>query len=214
MPARLARFLCYALLLGFVPLAASAGSHLWRFEQFYSSQDRKVQFIVMREIGGSDIETNIRNHWYRTNSYNLDMSDLLGTNLPFGTANKAFLVGTQSYAALAAASPTLPDPDYVLPDGFFDPNGDTVVWWFYQTITIPPGVMPHDGYHAIRVIDPNIPTYATVVNRPVNFAGQVGSIPLGVPSQSNGTLALAALLLLASAWFARRALRRAAFARF
>ena len=91
------------LVLGFVPLAASAGSHLWRFEQFYSSQDRKVQFIVMREIGGSNIETNISEHWYRTDHYNLDMSDLLGTDLPFGTANKAFLVGTQSYAALAAA---------------------------------------------------------------------------------------------------------------
>ena len=203
-----------ALLLCIAPLAASAASHLWRFEQFYSSQDRQVQFIVMREIGGSQSETNISEHWYATNSYNQDHSDLLGSDLPFGTANKAFLVGTQSYAALAAASPTLPDPDYVLPDGFFDPDGDTIVWWFYQTITIPAGVMPHDGYHAIKVVNPSIPTYQTIVNEPINFAGQSGTIPLAVPSQSNASLVFAALLLLASAWFARRALRlRAALLR-
>ena len=161
----------------------------------------------MREIGGSDIETNISEHWYASNSYNQSHTQLLGYDLPFGTAHKAFLVGTQSYAVLAALK-NLPAPDYVLPDGFFDPEGDTVVWWFYQTITIPPGVMPTDGYHSIRVVDPNIPTYAVQTNAPVNFAGQTGTISLVVPSQPSHALSLTALLLLgAAAWFARRTLR-------
>jgi hypothetical protein len=211
MPARF-RFLALAALMLSVPLRAGAPSHLWRFEEFYSSQDRKVQYIVMREIGGSAIETNLSEHWYATNSFNQDHSLLLGYDLVGNTANKKFLVGTQSYAALAAAK-GYPAPDYVLPDAFMNPAGDTVVWWFYQTIVIPPGVMPRDGYHAIRVVDPNIPTSTTVVNQPINFAGQSGTIPLVVPSQSTGSLVLAALLLLASAWFARRALFRPGFAR-
>ena len=60
------------LLFGTAP--ALAGSHLWRFSEFYSSPDRKVQFIEMREIGGSDIETGIAGHWFATNTYNRSRS--------------------------------------------------------------------------------------------------------------------------------------------
>jgi hypothetical protein len=197
--------LAFAALLLIAPLGARAASHLWRFEQFYSSHDRKVQFIVMREIGGSDIETNISEHWYATNTYNLGHTQLLGSDLPFGTANKAFLVGTQTYQAMALASPSLPDADYVLPDGFLNPNGDTVVWWFYQTLTIPPGVMPHDGYHSVRVVNPASPSgWQVIPNQPINFAGQTGSVPQVVPSQSSAALVLAGLLLLLASWFVRR----------
>src|SRR5262245_43245934 len=80
--------------------ASCAASHLWRFSEFYSSPDRSVQFIEMQEIQGSDNETNLSEHWYATNGYNQNHSQLLGTDLPFGTAFKKFLVGTQSYAAL------------------------------------------------------------------------------------------------------------------
>lgn len=204
MPMRLARpiaataaFLCAAG-------PAAAGSHLWRFEEFYSSPDRKVQFIEMREIGGSAIENNISEHWYATNGYNQDHSQLLGSDLVGNTAEKKFLVGTESYASLAAAT-NLPEPDYVLPDGFLDPTGDTVVWWFYQTIGIPPGVMPTDGYHSVTVTDPTTPSYAVTVNSPTNFAGETGSIPASVvPSVSHLGVILAALLLCAGAWLAPR----------
>ena len=103
---------------------AGAASHLWRFSEFYSSPDQTVQFIEMKEIGGSDNELRIANHWFATNSYNLDHSELLGSDLEPPTANQKFLVGTESYAAL----PGVPQPDYVLPDGIIDPSGDTVVW--------------------------------------------------------------------------------------
>jgi hypothetical protein len=156
---------------------AYAGSHLWRFSEFYSSPDRSVQFIEMHEIGGSDIETAISNHWYETNSYNHDHSDLLDSDLPFGTANKKFLVGTQSYAALSG----VPAPDYVVPDGIINPAGDTVIWWFYQTIDIPPGAMPSDGINSITVVDPNVPTYSMGTNSPTNFAGETGTVVLGSP---------------------------------
>jgi hypothetical protein len=180
---------------------ASAASHLWRFHEFYSSPDRKVQFIEMHEIGGSQIETNISEHWFATDGFNQSHSQLLGSDLPFGTAFKKFLVGSESYAALDG----VPEPDYVLPDGFLDPTGDTVVWWFYQTIDIPPGVMPSDGYLSITVVDPNAPTYSVGPNSPTNFAGETGSIPAAaVPSLTRLEPALAALLLAAWVWLSPR----------
>jgi len=187
---------------------AQAGSHLWRFNEFYSSPDRSVQFIEMLETGGSSNENAIANHWYRTNGYNLDESELLGSNLVGDTANKKFLVGTVSYAAL----PGVPAPDYIIPDGAIDPSGDTVVWWFYQTIVIPPGVMPSDGEHSITVVDPVLPTYSVGINSPTNFAGDTGTVvlPPGVPSLGAGALRALSLALLAAAlWAWRRATQSA-----
>jgi hypothetical protein len=205
MPKRLARSSAIAIAVLCAAAPAFAASHLWRFNEFYSSPDRKVQFIEMQEIGGSDIETNISEHWYATNGYNQSHSQLLGRDLPFGTAHKKFLVGTVSYAALEG----VPEPDYILPDGFLNPDGDTVVWWFYQTITIPPGVMPSDGYNSITVVNPNTPTYSVGPNSPTNFAGETGSIPASViPSVSPGSGALAALALGAAAWLGRSTLAR------
>jgi hypothetical protein len=171
---------CWALIAALAVLvgsssSAQAGSHLWRFNEFYSSPDRTVQFIEMQEIGGSDNETDLALHWYQTTTYNLDHSETLGSSLPFGTANKKFLVGSESYAAL----PDVPTPDYVIADGAIDPTGDIVIWWFYQTILIPPDVMPSDGIHSITVVDPVAPTYSAGVNSPTNFAGDTGSVVLG-----------------------------------
>lgn len=199
MAARRTSLSAFAAALALWAGPADAASHLWRFSEFYSSPDRRVQFIEMQEIGGSQNETNIDGHWYATNSYNQDHSQLLGSDLPFGTANKKFLVGTQSYAALSG----VPAPDYVLPDGFLEPNGDTVVWWFYQTMTIPPGVMPSDGRLSIHVDQPAMPTgFVVGLNSPTNFAGDTGTVvlPSGVPSLSPPALALVALLVAAVAW--------------
>lgn len=202
MPTRFAhRFALATAILGAAG-PATAGSHLWRFNEFYSSPDRKVQFIEMHEIGGSQNETNISGHWYATNGYNQSHADLLGSDLPFGTAYKKFLVGSVSYAALEG----VPEPDYVLPDGFLNPDGDTVVWWFYQTLTIPPGVMPSDGYTSITVVDPLAQTFSVGPNSPTNFAGATGSIPATVvPSMTPWGAALGAVALGAAAFLGRRA---------
>jgi len=206
MPTRLTHRFAIATAVLCAAGPASAASHLWRFHEFYSSPDRKVQFIEMHEIGGSDIETNISEHWYATNGYNQSHSQLLGSDLPLGTAYKKFLVGSVSYAALAQEIEGLPAPDYVLPDGFLNPDGDTVVWWFYQTITIPPGSMPSDGHQSITVVDPAVPTYSVGPNSPTNFAGETGSIPATVvPSMSAWGALLGAVALGAAARVGRRA---------
>jgi hypothetical protein len=187
----LASLLLFALLQA--PLPSSAASHLWRFSELYSSPDRSIQFIEMQEVGGSAIEWGIGNHWYRTNTYNLDLSDLLGSNLPnVSTANKKFLVGSESYAAL----PGVPPPDYTIPDGAIDPSGDTVMWWFYQTIAIPPQTMPSDGLRSLYITNPQesnpAPIFAIAFNSPTNFAGQTGMVVISqaVPAASPPWLGL------------------------
>jgi hypothetical protein len=202
------------------PLRAGAASHLWRFEEFFSTADRKVQYIEMREIGGSEIETNISEHWYATTGYNQDHSQLLGYDLPFGTANKRFLVGTQSYA-VKAAQEDLPAPDYILPDGFFDPAGDTIVWWFYQTLTIPPDTMPSNGTHSLHLKNPANPSlgFKTGPNSPTNFAGETGTLGGAIPIPATspwGIVSSVALLLLATWAIALRShrLRRGRSARY
>ena len=189
-----------------IALPANAGSHLWRFSEFYSSPDKQIQFIEMQEIGGSQNETAIQGHWYATNSFNQNHSQQLGTPLPFGTAYKQFLVGTVAYAAL----PGVPAPDYILPNGIIEPSGDTIVWWFYQTKTIPPATMPTDGLLSLHVIDPANPdsAYASGLNSPANFAGVTGTVVLPgqavVPASSRGGIASLVALLLLAAWATRR----------
>lgn len=190
MVGRLGPALLFALLQAHHP--SFAASHLWRFSELYSSPDRTVQFIEMVEVSGSPIEHGIAGHWYKTNGYNQDMSDLLGSNLPPGsTAFKRFLVGSESYAAL----PGVPAPDYTIPDGAIDPEGDKVTWWFYQEIIIPPDTMPSDGTLSLFVTNPDPnnppPAYDTALNSPTNFAGQTGTVVLPpVPAASPAWLAV------------------------
>ena len=173
-----------SLSLGLASLAigmqASAASHLWRFSEFYSSPDKQIQFIEMQEIGGSNNETAIQGHWYATNTFNQNHSQLLGTPLPFGTANKKFLVGSQSYAAL----PGVPAPDYIVPDGIIEPSGDTIVWWFYQTKTIPPYTMPSNGTNSCTSSIPRTLSlgFTTGPNSPRTSPARPA--PSGEPSRS------------------------------
>jgi hypothetical protein len=159
-------------------------SRLWRFSEFYSSPDRTIQFIEMQEVGGSAIEHNISEHWFKTTGYNQSMTDLLGSDLPpESTANKKLLVGSDSYATLSG----LPPPDYTIPDGAIDPAGATVTWWLYQEVVIPPATMPSEGTNSLHVTNPsqfNPPSiWATGPSSPTNFAGQTGSVvlPTAVP---------------------------------
>ena len=188
-----------ALLLLALHGSARANSHLWRFSELYSSPDGSIQFIEMEEFAGSDIETGLADKWFATDTYNLLRSDLLGSNLAPGTAFKKFLVGTESYAAL----PGVPAPDYVLPDGIMDSNGDTILWWFYQTYTYGGGVMPTDGVNSLNLnyIPPDPPVPSSGQNSPTNYAGETGTVvlPTAVPAMPTYGLTLLALALVAAA---------------
>ncbi len=142
---------------------AMAGSHLWRIAEIYSNADGTIQFIELREIGGSSDETRLEGRWFFTdNHYYVFPSDLVGD-----TAYQSFLMGTETYAA----QPGVPAPDYVVPDNFFDPQGDTMVWFTYDTFDVVGGQVPVDGvYSLIRA------SLEQAVNTPVNFAGVGGRV--------------------------------------
>ena len=181
-----------------------AGSHLWRFSEFFSSADGRIQFLELVEIGGSDFETHLSSRWFQTDTFTPNQDILLGHDLVGLTANQLFLVGTPSYAALPGA----PQPDYILPDGFFSPHGDTILWWFYDSFIIVDGELPIDGISSLNRVSPEvagqIPTPESqaafvAVNSPTNFLGETGSVlaPAPVPAFSSWTKWLAAALLLA-----------------
>lgn len=174
--------------------SAAAGSHSWRFSEFYSSPDNTIQFIEMYEISGSQTETAITTHWYATQSYNQSHTEMLGSDLPPITANQHFLVGSVSYAAL----PGVPAPDYVVPDGIIDPSGDFIQWWFYQSKSIPPDTMPTDGVNSLHVIDPaDIGSdYMVGVNSPTNLVGETGSVVLNMVPSPGSSVGWAFLLIL------------------
>lgn len=152
--------LLYGLLLS---MPASAGSHLWRISEVYSNTDGTIQFIELREIGGSDSEWHLLDRWFMTDSNLFVMPN----NLDGDTANKTFLMGTESYAA----QPGVPAPDYVLPDNFFDPSGDTMVWFTYDTFEVVGGQLPTDGVYSL-VRD----SLETAINSPTNFAQISGRV--------------------------------------
>ncbi len=98
----------------------------------------------------------------------------------------------------------------MLPDGVIEPSGDTVVWWLYQTLTIPPDTMPSDGVNSLSVINPATPAngFSVGVNSPTNLAGETGSVVLPSALPSPGSLEWVYLLILGLSAFGVAALYR------
>ncbi len=158
------RYTLLAGLLGSLLSAqAWAGSHLWRVTELFSSADQRVQFIELTEVGGSQNEFHLTGKWFMTDSQFYEFP----TDLPGPTANLKFLIATAAFAELPGA----PAPDYIVPEGFFDPAGDTLVYFTYDSFTLPDETMPADG-----VTSMNRYTLTTGANTPTNFAGETGSI--------------------------------------
>jgi hypothetical protein len=177
---------------------AHAKSHLWRFTEVFSSADGSVQFIEMKVfdpagtgewvIQGMELASD-------ANSY------LFPNNLPEeNTFERWMLIGTQAFADLSGA----PTPDFIIPEDFFDPAGDELVYrQFRDTLTIPPETMPTDGVHSLER-EFSSGDLSTPVNSPTNFAGETGSVtlPIPVPSLAAWGLFLGPLLLLTSGYVA------------
>jgi hypothetical protein len=90
--------------------------HLWKIDEVFSSADGKVQFIELHDPANGESHTGGKTISSNENTFTFP------ANLPTdSTANMHFLIGTQSYAALPGAV----TPDYIIPDNFFKPSGDT-----------------------------------------------------------------------------------------
>lgn len=146
---------------------AWAGHHRWDIsEAFYASDS--IQFVELVSL--NDGEAGL-GPFSLTSTSGGSLSFV--TNLPSAaTANTWVLCATAGFAALPGAPP----PDYVLPDGFLDPAGDTVNYAGVDIVAFP--AFPTDGVTSLS--DSGTPG----MNTPRNFAGVSGSVnaALAVPT--------------------------------
>jgi hypothetical protein len=160
---RIALALCFVL--GLAPQPALAKSHLWKFTEVFSNADGSVQFIEMFvfdpagtaewQFAGFKLESNSHVYTFPTNLPNQN------------TFHRWVLIATPAFAALPGA----PTPDYVIPSGFFDPEGDELRYRIvHDFLSLPPGATPIDGIRSY------LRDGTTEVNSPTNFAGVESSI--------------------------------------
>lgn len=171
-----------------------AGSHTWKFTEFFSTADGAIQFIELRECCGMPNEIALAGKNVFSNSNNFNFPG----NLACCTSNKHLLLATTGFAALTGA----PTPDYTISAGFFSVAGDTIQYYLglpvYDMKTFVGGALPTDGINSL-----NYPGATTGANSPTNFAGQTAS--LNVPClladmSGSGAVDVPDLLTLLAAW--------------
>ncbi len=159
---------------------ASATFHAWDIVEAFSSADGSVQFIEMFTSSNGQHLANTRMGGIFSNgdSFSFD------TDLPSGTTNKSFLVGTTSYDSLAQIDVNVPLPDYVVVDNFFSIAGDRLdLKWFvssvFDTIIFTSGDLPIDGTNSLNhAFGDFTNTFFSATNSPTNFAGDTGTVTI------------------------------------
>ena len=168
--------LCGGLLaVLFVCSPLSAGSHLWRIQEVFSTADGVIQFVELKECCGATSEVNLVGVEFT--------SEAKGTSFTFpdildgDTSYRHLLLGTEAYAAL----PGVPPPDYVLSNEFFSTVADTI--WYgpsrnYDRFIFPEDLLPLDGVHSIHLTEFNPDSTEIGPNSPTNWAGETGMVVL------------------------------------
>ena len=171
---RLAR-LCMALLLG-VSVSAQAAFHLWKISEIYSNADGSVQFIELTALAAG--QQFIAGHRITSSQGGQVKSFTFPTSLPGDTAvgagggyyggeeieYKSMLIATQGFAAL-----NIVEPDYIVPNGFVFTTNGTINFAENADIVNYPS-LPTTGGLSINAGG------TPILNSPMNFAGQTGSI--------------------------------------
>jgi hypothetical protein len=152
-------------LLGLGPRPAIAGIHTWDVSEVFSNADGTIQFVELVEANGGNAEGGVGNGTISTNAKSFSWANGAVTN----TANKKYLVATQSFANLTGA----PTPDAIITTDklpfFFATSGDSVDFVIYDTCTF--GAIPTNGKDSFDCV-PN----TTAVNSPTNYAGTTASV--------------------------------------
>lgn len=175
----LSRIRAAIVLAAILAAAAPAGAknHLWKFTEVFSNADGTIQFIEMQECCGSDLEVQMASADLVSNGHVYHFPN----NLVGPTAHTWLLIATAGFAALPGA----PTPDFVIPNGFFDPAGDTLRYRLgTDIVTIDAGELPTDGVHSLERVGFSGSNFAVGVNSPINFAGDSGSV--SIPAVSTG----------------------------
>lgn len=152
--------------------------HLWKIDQVFSSADGKAQFIELHDPANGESHTG--GHFISSNENKFVFPADLPSN---NTANMHFLIGTRSYAALPGAV----QPDYVVPDNFFNPNGDTFDYADVDSFSFTAGQLPTDGVAAL-FRDVTSGNLSTGKNLETDLAGQSASVTLAAPAAANLTV--------------------------
>jgi len=155
--------------LGLLPASpAHAKNHLWRFTEVFSNAAGTIQFIEMQECCGADEETQMGSTSITSNAATYNFPN----NLSGPTGHRWIVIATQGFAQLPGA----PAPDYIMPDGFFNPVADTLRYrGVTDMIQFAAGELPTNGIDSLqRDLQTGMTTVG--VNSPINFAGQSGTV--------------------------------------
>jgi hypothetical protein len=167
-----------------VSLALAAGtahatSHTWRIETMYSNADGSVQYVVLRESLGLDLQTMLAGKTLASTHAGVSKVLTFPVNLPGGkTARRAVLVATPAFADLKLVS-----PDYTMPARFLATDGGRLDYASVDSVNYP--ALPTDGAAALDRTGTAVPGIAT------NFAGAavvVPSLPVAAVEYYNGAL--------------------------
>ena len=157
---------------------ASASFHVWDIVEAFSSADGTVQFIEMftNSDGQQFANSTSGRIFSNANSFSFP------TNLPSGTFNKTFLVGTTSYDSLAQTDVNVPLPNYVVVDNFFSTAGDMLkLEWLtttvFNTLTFTADDLPIDGTNSLNRAF-GMSTLFSATNSPTNFAQDTGTVTI------------------------------------
>jgi hypothetical protein len=150
---------------------AQAFFHLWRFTEFFSTDDGGVQFIELHSSGSA--ETVAQGATITSTSTGKVFT--FPSNLTGNTFNRRLLIATGGFGSLPGAVTA----DFILPStDFFNPNGDTLTLFQFGVIdTRGFASVPTDG-----VMSRNYPTNTLATNTPTNYSGAGGSVNVPPPT--------------------------------
>jgi hypothetical protein len=137
----------------------------------YSNADGTVQYVVMREVTGSDGESFWQGNLLTTTGSASGMQQFqFPSNLPSqSTASRSVLIATSGFAALGLVA-----PDYTVSDHFLPTAGGTLSYASgVDQIALP--ALPSDGATAIDRNGTHVPA------TPKNFAGATAMLTASAP---------------------------------
>jgi len=142
----------------------NAGSHSWDFTEVFSTADGSIQFIELMETSGMDNEVFLAGKKVISAATGNEFT--FPANLVPPTGDKHLLLATAGFAALPGA----PTPDYIIVDGFFDPDGDSLTYHVYDTFTFGKGQVPTDCINSLSRDGSND------ANTPTNYQNESGTV--------------------------------------
>ncbi|MBT8217548.1 MAG: hypothetical protein HKN74_04125 [Acidimicrobiia bacterium] len=160
-----------SVLVAVPAVPGSASFHLWDVQEVYSDAAGEMQYVeLFTSANGQEF---VDGFALTATSDGVDVVFEFPTDSPAPTGGRTLLLATPAYTTFASDM-GLPAPDFQLPAGFFDPDGDSIEINFagVDSVTFTGASLPTDGVSSL-----NYPGSAVSVATPANFSGTTASIP-------------------------------------